>query len=175
MSDDADAGAGMSDDADAGAGMSDDADAGAGMSDDADAGAGMSDDADAGAGMSDDADAGAGMSDDADAGAGMSDGRSGTSDVAPRTASNKARSRSGSLCPGAASVPLAVSIANGRARCPCSLAARIASTAFSGPRPPLRISGTLERRAASKLQSNVSPVPPRSPSLPGVAERASSR
>ena len=67
-----------------------------------------------------------------------------------------ARSRSGSLSPGAASVPLAVSTANGVARTPTCRRA-IASATLSGRRPPLRISGTLERRARSSASRRSPP------------------
>ena len=72
------------------------------------------------------------------------------------TASTKAATFSGSLTPGAASVPLAVSTANGRT-------AAIASATFSGRSPPLSTSGILERRVRTSSQSKVSPVPPRIP------------
>jgi hypothetical protein len=55
------------------------------------------------------------------------------------TAAKKARSFSGSLRPGADSVPLAVSTASGAV---CS----IACATLSARSPPLRISGTFERR-----------------------------
>src|SRR6185437_9028548 len=84
------------------------------------------------------------------------------------TAAKNSRNLTGSLRPGACSVPLAVSTAYGWTR-------STASPTFSGMRPPLRISGIFERRPASKPQSNVSPVPPRKPSRPGRTERASSR
>jgi hypothetical protein len=60
------------------------------------------------------------------------------------------------LTPGAASVPLAVSTANG-------LAAAIAAATFSGVRPPERTSGAVLRRSRASSQSKVAPVPPRSP------------
>ena len=84
------------------------------------------------------------------------------------SASKNARSLRGSLRPGDASVPLAVSTAYGRATA-------IASATFSAVKPPLRISGTFERRAASSVQSNVSPVPPRSCWRSGEPARPSSR
>ena len=72
------------------------------------------------------------------------------------TASKNARSLFGSLCPGAASVPLAVSTALGRA-------IAIACATLPGSSPPLRISGTLDRRIAASSHSKLSPVPPRRP------------
>src|SRR6202043_2999074 len=52
-----------------------------------------------------------------------------------RTAANSAAIRSWSLCPGEASVPLALSIAQGPV-------AAIAAATFPASSPPLRISGT---------------------------------
>ena len=77
----------------------------------------------------------------------------GSHGVATATAAANARSFSGSLTPGRASVPLAVSTANGRV-------AATAAPTLPGVRPPLSTSGTAERRLRTRSQSNVSPVPP---------------
>src|SRR4029077_15028590 len=83
-------------------------------------------------------------------------------------ASKNARNFASSLCPGARSVPLAVSTAYGCTR-------SSASATLLGSRPPLRISGVFERLPASSPQSNVSPVPPRRSRFAGDLARASAR
>src|SRR5205085_5991856 len=69
------------------------------------------------------------------------------------TARKNAMTLSGSLTPGDASVPLAVSTPHG-------WTARMPSPTFSGVKPPDSTSGTFERRLRSSFQSNDSPVPP---------------
>ena len=71
-------------------------------------------------------------------------------------AAKNAASLSGSLIPGEASTPEATSTANGST-------AAIPAATFSAVSPPERIAGTLRRRCAASAQSQVAPVPPRSP------------
>ena len=84
------------------------------------------------------------------------------------TARNSSRSFSGSLCPGADSVPLALSTAYG-------CVTEIARPTFSAVSPPLRISGILERRPAHQIPVEASrrclPAAPPGPSR-STARRA---
>src|SRR5205085_7498229 len=70
---------------------------------------------------------------------------------APATDAENACSFSGSFTPGSRSTPLATSTANGPT-------AAIASTTFSGVRPPLRIIGAERWCARAISHENVSPV-----------------
>src|SRR5205085_861857 len=76
---------------------------------------------------------------------------------AVRTAAIRASTLAGSLRPGSASVPVALSTANG-------WTAAIASATFTGSIPPERTIGTRERWCRASSQSQLRPVPPRSSS-----------
>src|SRR6185312_16602540 len=80
----------------------------------------------------------------------------GTAASACSTARKKASSFAGSLRPGAASVPLALSTANG-----CTAA--IPCPTLPAVRPPERTIGTWRSCASTRSHWNVSPVPPRWP------------